>query len=89
MDLTPRLRFQENKEFVSFHKELVVSERFRAAAEAALLQCILANPETDDPAVAAANWHRVEGARAFLKAILNVAESPSLTPPKPNQNLSR
>lgn len=89
MDLTPRLRFQENKEYVSFHKELVVSDRFRAATEAALLQTVLAMSETDDPAVSAANWHRLEGARAFLKALLNVAESGPSLPAKPPQNLAR
>jgi hypothetical protein len=89
MDLTPRLRFQENKEYTTFHKELVVSDRFRAAAEASLLQTILAQPETDDPVVSAANWHRLEGARAFLKTLLNVAESSRTLPDKPPQNLTR
>ncbi len=89
MDLTPRLRFQENKEYVSFHKELVVSDRFRAAAEAALLQTVMALPETALPEEATANWHRIEGSRAFLRAILNIAESPVTLPGKPTQNLTR
>lgn len=89
MDVTPRLRFQENKEQVSFHRELVVSDRFRAATEAALVQTMLALAESDDPAVSAANWHRVEGARAFLKTLINIAEGGTLPLPKPNQNLTR
>jgi hypothetical protein len=89
MDLQPRTRFQENKAYVSAHKELVVSDQFRAACEAALAQITVGLPETDDPAEAAANWHRVEGARAFLKTLLNVAESAPLSPAKPTENLTR
>jgi hypothetical protein len=89
MDISPRLRFQENKEYVSFHKELVVSDRFRAATEAALVQTLLALPESDDTDVSAANWHRVEGARAFLKILTNIAESAPPPMAKPTQNLIR
>jgi len=89
MDLSPRLRFQENKAYVSAHKELVVSDQFRAACEAALVQVTVGLPESDDSSVAAANWHRIEGARAFLKTLLNVAESAPLPPAKPTQNLTR
>jgi len=89
MDLTPRLRFQENKDYTASHKELVASDRFRAASEAALVQTILSFPETNDINEAASNWHRIEGARAYLRTLLNIAESAPLAPTKPNQNLTR
>lgn len=87
MDLQPRARFLENKEFASFHQELVVSTKFRAAAEAALLQTLFNTPPADSESEAAACWHRVEGAKQFLNTFMNLAENPKLLPPKPNQNL--
>lgn len=89
MDLQPRTRFQENKTYVSAHKELVVSDQFRAACEAALVQTIVGLPETNDATEATANWHRIEGARTFLKTLLNIAENPPLPPVKLTQNLTR
>jgi hypothetical protein len=90
MVLTPRPRFQENKAYCSHHKELVVSDQFRAALEASLVEQVMALPNVTDPIEAAANFQRIMGARDFITHLLNVAEqsSPPNKPPVGNLNHS-
>lgn len=83
MNLDPQLRYRKRAEVASAHRDLVVSDRFLAAADAALLQTVMNLPDTTDPAEAAANWHRVAGAREFLRTFINLGEQPVVLPPKP------
>lgn len=82
MVLTPRLRFQENKVYCTAHRDLVVSDQFRSALEASLIEHVMALPETTEPDAAAAAHYRLMGARQFLNHLLNIAEQPK-TPPIP------
>lgn len=87
MVLSPRQRFQENQPHKIRHQEVVVSESFRAAAEAALVEQVMTLPTTYDPHEAQAAYYRLVGARDFLHHLLNIAEKPSIvTVPMP-QNL--
>lgn len=87
MVLTPRQRFQQNQPYTIRHQEVVVSESFRAAAEAALVEQVMTLPTTYDPHEAQAAYYRMIGARDFLHHLLNIAEKPApVTAPMP-QNL--
>lgn len=87
MVLTPRQRFQENQPHKLRHQEVVVSDAFRAAAEAAIVEQVLTLPTTYDPHEAQAAYYRLVGARDFLHHLLNIAEKPApITTPMP-QNL--
>jgi len=88
MNFTPKQRFQENKQYTEAHRELVVSDRFRAAAESALLHLVMDLSDCSDPATAAANWHRIEGARSYVRSIINLGEVGKALPEPPPQNLN-
>lgn len=88
MVLTPRPRFQENKVFCSNHKELVVSDQFRAALEASLIEQVMALPNTYNADEAAAAYYRIVGARDFIHHLLNVAEQSKTPPERPPANLN-
>ena len=87
MVLTPKQRFRENKPLVSRHQEVVVSESFRAAVEAAIVDQVMSMPLTYDPNEAAAAYNRIVGAREFLNHLLNIAEQAKPLPPTPSLNL--
>lgn len=76
MVLTPRTKFQENKAYLQSHQELVVSDRFRCALEASLVEMVLSMPMTYDAVEAAAAYNRIMGARDFVAHLLNIAEGP-------------
>lgn len=86
--LNPRKRFQEDKTAASFHADLVASDRFVKAAEAALLQCMADLPKTtgSDVAACAANYHRIEGAKEYLNRFygLTAADPPPRAIPSDN-----
>lgn len=74
MTITPKARFCEDKKRASAHRELVVSNNFLSASEAALLTMIDDIAESTDPAVAIAGYHRIVGARKYMKALAALAE---------------
>ena len=78
MNLTPRAKFQADVKQSGSHQDLVVSEGFRSALEAALLEQILGMPNVVDQVEAAAAYHRIQGATEFVRHLLSIAES---TPP--------
>ncbi len=80
MNLTPRAKFQANVQQARIHQDLVVSEGFRSACEAALLEQIMAMPNVVDQAEAAASYHRIQGATEFIRHLLSIAETQS--PPR-------
>ena len=85
MNLTPKKDFLEKKVFADAHRDLVVSTPFREALNAALLQYVLSIPVTQDPAT---SFHRIEGARDFVHALLNIAEMSKDPPTPPTTNLN-
>lgn len=82
MNLTPKKHFQDKKQFADSHRELVVSDRFREAVHAALLDQVMSLPMTYDPVEAQAAYNRIMGARDFVEHLLNLAEV-TKTPPDP------
>lgn len=87
MNLTPKKDFLEKKQFSNAHRELVLSTPFREALHAALIDQILTMPMTYDPVEAAADYHRIMGARHFIEHLLNIAEMPKTPPTPPSANL--
>lgn len=88
MTITPRTRFQEDKKRAAAHRDLVVSSNFLSAAEAALLQVVNDLPETTIPEAAIAGYHRVIGARTFLRELSNLAEVAKTPSRNPDFNLN-
>lgn len=82
MNLTPKKDFQGKKQFADAHRDLVLSIPFREALHAALIDQIMDLRDTHDPAIAAAEYQRIMGARDFIAHLLNVAEM-SKSPPAP------
>ena len=88
MNLSPKKKFQENKLAVSNHQDLVVSDNFRNALEAALLEEVLALPNTYNPEEASAAYYRIVGARDFITQLLSIAETTKAPAPAPPVNLN-
>lgn len=82
MNLTPRKDFIAKKAFADAHRDLVVSTQFREALHAALIEQVMSLGNVSDPIEAAAEYHRIIGARTFITHLLNIAEVPK-TPPTP------
>lgn len=88
MTITPKSRFLEDKPRASKHRDMVVSSSYLAAAEAALLQVVDDMAESTDPAVAIAGYHRILGARKYMKAFAELAETPQVPQRQPDFNLN-
>lgn len=76
MTITPKARFCEDKKRAAAHRELVVSTNFLSASEAALITMINDIEASTDPAAAIAGYHRIIGARQYMKALAALAEEP-------------
>jgi hypothetical protein len=87
VNLTPKKKFQENKQAAEKHRDLVLNPDFRNALEAALLEQILTLPNTFDPTEAAAAYYRIVGARDFITHLLSIAELPKALSGLPPINL--
>ncbi len=87
MNLTPRAKFQANVTQSRAHQDLVVSDGFRAACEAALLEQILGMPSVTDQAEAAAAYQRISGATEFIRHLLSLAETSKPVSRPPTGNL--
>jgi hypothetical protein len=74
MTQSPKTRFLENKHEVDSLLELTSRAQFLKACDFAMLQVIAETPSVNDPVEAAAAWHRLEGARSFLRHLLTLAE---------------
>jgi len=88
MNLTPRARFQSNVQQSRAHQDLVVSDGFRTACEAALLEQILGMPNITDPVEAAAAYNRIAGATEYIRHLLSIAETTAPPKEKLPQNLN-
>ncbi len=87
MTITPRSRFLEDKNRASKHRDMVVSSAYLAAAEAALLEMIDDMAESTDPTVAISGYHRIVGARKYMKKFAELAETPKPPERKSDFNL--
>lgn len=74
MNLSPRIRFIEAKDLSRRHLDVVASESFLRAAEAALLDLVMSMPDSTEPTVAIASFNRIIGAREYLKRLMNIGE---------------
>ena len=87
MNLTPRAKFQSNVQQSRAHQDLVVSDGFRTACEAALLEQILGMPNIADPVEAAAAYNRICGATEYIRHLLSIAETAKPISRQPTGNL--
>lgn len=74
MPLTPKKSLVENDPLAKRLCEILDSSDVQIGGQAALLQSLMELPETTDPVVAAAAYHRIVGARQFLNQLLSIAE---------------
>lgn len=74
--LTPKRDFQEDTKAVGFLADLTVSTAFREAAKASLLQMLESTTDSDDPVKAAAAFHRMIGARDYMRVLMGLADRP-------------
>lgn len=88
MTITPKSRFCEDKKRAQAHRELVVSTNFLSASEAALLTMIDDMAESTDPVVAIAGYHRIVGARQYMKKLAGLAEEVKPAPRGDSYNLN-
>lgn len=78
---SPKKRFIEDAASAAkVFADVAVSTTFRDAAEVALLDMIATMPDVTDPAQAIAGYHRIMGARTYLRHLATVADP---TPPPP------
>lgn len=82
LSVSPKTRFLEHKEFVKTHLDVVVHSAFQAAADAAMLQLVAEMPDTTDPDMSAAGYHRILGARQYRRLLESVAEEPKPMSPR-------
>lgn len=80
MNLTPKKDFLAKKEWATIHRDLVAAPNFREALNAALLEQVLALPQTTNSEAAAAAYHSIMGARQFVTHLLNIAEQAKSAP---------
>jgi hypothetical protein len=89
MTYSAKQRLLEQKNIAHAHLDTVSSEAFLRSAEAALLDMVMHAPTQVTEEDAAANYHRIVGARDYLQALLAIAEPPQPPKPKPNYGLER
>jgi hypothetical protein len=84
---SPKTRFQESKENISFWSELVTKATFLRGLDAALLQFNRDLPRTDHAETAAANFHRIDGAGRLREILIGLPEIAKEKTPLPDINL--
>jgi hypothetical protein len=72
---TPRQQFLKDERAATEHASLMASRPFRHAANVALLQVVDSVSDTTDPVDAAAAYHRIIGAREYLKKLLTLGDA--------------
>ena len=82
--LSPKARFLSRPTQAEIHRALVVNGDFKHAIDMSLLDMlerIAAEPAVDIQS-AAANWHKMAGAHRFIKTLLTIGDSGTVTQPK-------
>lgn len=83
---TPKARFLEST-LVKAHQETVDSKQFVEAAQATLAQMVWDLPDVTDQVTAAACYHRILGAKQFIRALASLGEKAAPPEPRPSHNL--
>lgn len=87
MNLYAQDRFRDG-EFARPWKAAMASPWFQQGLTVALAHMVMcADPTGNDAASAAAAFNRMEGARALIKTMMNLAEPTAPQPPPYNHNL--
>lgn len=86
--INPRKTFRDNASLKDWQKT-VDSALFEQAATAALCEMQLNQNTAGEPIGAAAQHWRLEGARAYLKILMSLADSEVKPVSKNHQNLER
>jgi len=81
MTLAPKARFLKTPH-AKLHADIVVTESFQSACEAAMLEMQVGLPAATNPANGWDAHSRMQGAKDFLYILLNLAE-----PEKPRQSI--
>lgn len=84
---SPKQRFQESKEHITFWSELVVKPTFLRGLDAALLQLQHELSRTDNSETAMANFQRISGAGMLRTILVNLPEIQKERTPLPDINL--
>lgn len=79
--MLPKDRFLRDKQIAENFAGMASTLAFERATDAALLQFIETLPLSYEPAEAAANRHRIEGAQLFLSTLEKIG-TPSQPPPR-------
>jgi hypothetical protein len=85
---TPRQQFLKDERAATEHASLMASRPFRHAANVALLQVVDSVSDTTDPVDAAAAYHRIIGAREYLKKLLTLGDVTNEAEPLPPEKTS-
>jgi len=87
MILAPKERFRETPEATSW-RIAVSSSWFQDGLTTALTHMVMTSaPTANDPAAAASAFNRIEGAKALVQTMMNLAESPPPSSKPLPQNL--
>jgi len=78
---SPRHQFLKDERVATEHASMMAGCGFRYATDVALLQVIHDLTNTVDPVEAAAAYHRVMGAREYLKKLLTLGDVDSGSKP--------
>lgn len=73
---SPKTRFLADSNETKRLLDLTVEKPFLRACDFAMLHMLEQMQDANDVVTAAANWHRVEGAKAFRESLLTLAEQP-------------
>lgn len=87
---TPRARFQDSKDNVSKHRDLIASREFERAIDFALAEyqrIMAAGPVDSNPQLALAGHYKQMGAVEFVHVLRNLAEPPPLPPTRVSDQL--
>lgn len=84
---TPKQRFQESKENLSFWLDLVTKATFLRGLDTALLQLHNEMQDSDDPVTASARFQRINGAKRFRTILIDLPEIVKEKTPLPDINL--
>jgi hypothetical protein len=84
---SPKDRFLTSKEDAAFLLTLTFQPQFLRAVDAALLQMQSKLPDASDQQGAACQFHKICGAKEFIKELLTMAEPVKPLPQKVSDNL--
>jgi hypothetical protein len=88
--LSPKARFLLQPTQAEIHRALVVNGGFKHAVDMSLLDLLerLTAAPTTDIQSAAANWNQIAGAHRFVKTLLTLGDSGTVSkPPEDRTNL--